>query len=315
MQLAQMRRRRAGACLVAVAIALTAATAAAQEVTVAPKLRAGDRFRLEVTRTREHTARPQQNGHSTTVVDVRVIAATPEGMTLEWAPGATTFQNPAVAADPLLEAVASVSGNLRLHLKLTPEGELTGLANQADVEATIRTVVDLVLKDLLAKVSDEQRPQLQTMMGQLLSPAVLVGTITRDAQLYFFMNGVTFTVGEPIEADLEQPSPFGKGVIPTTLRMVAKSATNETAALTMTTTYDGASLLQIGRALAEQGGTKLTDEEFARVPPLQMSDDGTYALDRALGLMREVVVNRHVNAGPNRRHDGWTIRLLKAPAR
>jgi hypothetical protein len=51
------------------------------------------------------------------------------------------------------------------------------------------------------------------------------------------------------------------------------------------------------------------------MPLIELRDDGKYALDRTLGLMREVVVNRYVSTGSNRNHDGWTIRLLKAPAR
>jgi hypothetical protein len=37
--------------------------------------------------------------------------------------------------------------------------------------------------------------------------------------------------------------------------------------------------------------------------------------DRAVGLMREVVVNRRVGVTGMERVDGWDIRLLQAPKR
>jgi hypothetical protein len=44
-----------------------------------------------------------------------------------------------------------------------------------------------------------------------------------------------------------------------------------------------------------------------------MADDGAYAYDRELGLMREVIVSRRISVGSNRRLDGWQIRLFKGP--
>ena len=88
------------------ALALFTATAsAAQDVEIAPRLRAGDTFRLEVVRVRENSQQPQLNGRSTTPVDVRVDSVTPTGMTLEWTQGPTTFENPQVAGDPLRGSV------------------------------------------------------------------------------------------------------------------------------------------------------------------------------------------------------------------
>jgi hypothetical protein len=58
-------RMRIAAWLVITLVAV-AAPAVAQDVTLTPKLRAGDAFQLQVVRTRENSARPQQNGKNTT---------------------------------------------------------------------------------------------------------------------------------------------------------------------------------------------------------------------------------------------------------
>jgi hypothetical protein len=54
---------------------------------------------------------------------------------------------------------------------------------------------------------------------------------------------------------------------------------------------------------------------LAQIPPIEMADDGQYVFDRTVGLMREVVVNRRMATGANRRLDGWEIRLVAGPPR
>jgi hypothetical protein len=287
----------------------------AQEVSVTPKLRDGDAFRLEVTRLRDHTQRPQHNGRSTTTVDVRVVAATKDGVTLDWIPGDTTFENPAIASDPAFQAIARTGKDFNLRLRLNEAGEMTGVANEVEVLAKLKVVVDAMLEELKARVPTEERSKFEAFMKQTLSAPVLLSMASREAEYYFGLNGAELTVGRPVEVDLQQPSPFGGGTLPTRLRILADSATADAVSVTTTMTYDGAALLRMTRALIEQAGTKVSDEELAKVPPFEMRDNGKYSLDLQSGLMREVTIDRHVNIGPNRRHDGWTIRLVQAPAR
>src|SRR5688500_11562463 len=86
------------------AFLLKAVTSPAPEIAVKRELLANDQFRLEFTRIRENSARPQQNGKSRTLVDVRVISATPQGFEVDWIPGETILDNPQVAKDPLVAA-------------------------------------------------------------------------------------------------------------------------------------------------------------------------------------------------------------------
>src|SRR2546427_392423 len=92
--------------LLSTAFLLTAVQPFAQELVIRPKFRQGDGFRLELTRTRENSARPRQNGKSRTLVDVRVISAAPQGFVLDWIPGETVIDNPQAAQDPLIAAAS-----------------------------------------------------------------------------------------------------------------------------------------------------------------------------------------------------------------
>src|SRR5688500_15671147 len=96
--------------------------AQAQDIAIKPLPRAGDQFRLEVTRLRETSARPQLDGKSTTPVDVRVETVTESGMTLAWTSGTTTFENPQLAQNPLLVAAAKAVAGLVLRINLNADG-------------------------------------------------------------------------------------------------------------------------------------------------------------------------------------------------
>ena len=294
---------------------LVAAHASAQDVAITPQLRAGDEFRLEVTRIRENSARPQQNNKGRTVVDVRVVSATPDGVVLDWKPGATALDNPQAAQDPTVAAASEIVRDMVFRLTLNADGEITGLANQAEIAPKLQAMLDSIVQDLSARLPAEQRKGVQTLIGQVLSPPALISSAIREAEIYFGLNGVSLAAGEAVEVDLEQPNPLGGGVIPAKFRVDMKSATKDSASIKTTTTYDPAALIRMTQSLAEQAGKPIPPEELAAIPPLKMNDDATYLFDRTVGLMREVSVNRLVSAGDMRRYDSWQIRLLSGPKR
>ena len=301
--------------VVALACVFAGSAASAQDVAVAARLRSGDAFTLEVTRVRENSVRPGQNSRSTTPVEVRVATAGPDGVTLEWVPGESRVENSAVAMDPLMLAASSALQGLRLRLTLNGDGEYQGLANQDEVLPQMQKAVDVIVGGLIQKVPAEQRAGMQKLLGQVLSPAALLGSITNDAQMYFGLHGISLAVGESADVDLQQPNPLGGAALPARFHVAMESATPESAVLTTTTTYDGAALLRATRALVEQSGQPIPEAELAALPALQMNDDGRFVVDRQLGLMRELVVNRRVTMGKEQRLDRWEMRLLRAPQR
>jgi hypothetical protein len=293
----------------------TASAASAQDIEIAPRLRAGDTFRLEIVRVRENSQQPQLNGRSTTPVDVLVDSVTTTGMTLEWTQGPTTFENPQVAADPLLAAASNAVRGIKLRITLSADGEYTGLANEAEVTAALRKGTDTIIQAILPKLPLEQRTTFEKMIAQLLSPALLIASARREPQMYFGLNAVSLAVGEVVDAKIDQPNPIGAGVIPTVFRVTMDSATSDLADLRTTTTYDAAALRQMTAAIVAQSGKALSEKDLAELPPIELADDGRYVFDRVSGLMLEVVVNRRVSAGGVRRLDGWVIRLGEAPKR
>lgn len=315
-----MHTRTFNARIGAIAVALATFSAArvqvfAQEITIVPQLRAGDAFQLELTRNRENSAQTQQNGRSRTVIDVRVISVGPEGYVLDWVPGETVLDNRQVAENPLFRAAMEAVRDLHLQLTLNAEGELTGLGNQADVLPKLKASVDAIVGGLSATVPPEQRQTVLGVVNQILSPQALIASATREAGVYFGLNGVSLTPGEIVQTEIEQPSLVGGGTIPATFTVLMESATAESASLKTTTTYDKAALLRVTELLAKQAGVQIPPDALDKMPPLEMSDEGAYVFDRTSGLMREVVVSRRVGAGNSRRVDGWQIRLVDGPQR
>ena len=187
------------------------------------------------------------------------------------------------------------------------------MANQAEVAPKLKAVVDAIVRELSARVPDAQRKQFLDFMGQVLSADVLIASATRDAGTYFGLNGVSMASSEAVEIDIEQPNPLGGAALPARFSVRMESVTADTASLKTVTTYDGASLVRLTETLAKQAGAPIAPEELAKLPPIEMADEGTYLFDRQMGLMREVIVSRRVTVGPNRRLDAWQIRSLSGP--
>jgi hypothetical protein len=286
-----------------------------EEVEIVPRLRAGDEFSLEVVHARENSSRPEQNAKSTTPIAVRVLTATPEGSTLEWTPGEPSLDNPQLARDPMFAAAINAVRGVSLQLKLSPDGEFTGLTNQDEVVSRLQAATDVMVRELTTKLPEEQRAQFKSAMGSVLSPAMLIASATRDVQTYFGLNGATLAVGEPVEVELQQPNPFGGDPIPARLRVTAASATKSEAVINTTTSYDPAVLVKMTEALMAKAGQSLTPDDIAKAPAMKMADEARYVLDRKLGVIREARVERRVEADTIRRVDHWDIRLLKAPTR
>jgi hypothetical protein len=302
------------ACL-AVTLSVVPGLALAQDVTIAPKLAIGDEFRLALVRTRDNSAQPQQNSTSRTVISVRVTSAGADGYVLDWAPGETVVDNQQLAQNPVVMAAVEAVRGLRFRLTLNADGELTGLANQDEILPKLKSMMDTIVQQILAGIPDDERTAMVSFMNQVLSPEVLVSSATREAGIYFGLNGVSLASGEVAEIELQQPSPFGGGVIPGIFRVRMDSIRTNSVSLTTETTYDSTALLRLTESLIKQAGKPIPPSELAKVPPIDMNDDGTFVFDRTVGLMREVTMIRRVVAGTNQRLDRWEMRLVDGPKR
>jgi hypothetical protein len=298
-----------------VPLTLITLLAVVQDIEIRPKLVQGDTFRLEVTRTRRDSARPQMNSSGKTLVDAQVVSADANGFVLDWVPGDTAFDNPQIMQDPTVAAAVQAGRGMRFRIALSPDGEFERLLNEAEVRPKLQAIVGTIVSELANQLPANQRKNFQDLMGQLLSPDALISSATQDAQIYWGLYGAALASGESVAAKIEQPSPMGGGPIPATFRVTMDTATASMATISTTTTYDKDALLKMTLDLAQRAGANLPPEELAKMPSMQVADDGKYEFDRATGLMRKVTINRRISAGPQERTDSWVITLVEAPKR
>jgi hypothetical protein len=291
-----------------------AATASAQDILITPKMRVGDTFTLEISRTRENVPASRQDGKGRATIDVTVLTATPEGSTIEWESGSTAGSVAGLPEALMLTASNAMRG-MKPVIRLTADGAVVGLVNEAEVLAKMQAAVDVIRRDLVDKVPPANRQGLEVMLGQLLSPTLLLGSVVRDAETYFGLSGVELAVGESITADLMQPNPLGGGSLPAKFTVRLDSATADSASLVTTTVYDGSELMRATLQLMEKAGEPVAPEEIAKFPAMQLADEGQFVFDRSVGLMREVVSIRRVTVAGRSRLDRIEIRLAAPPRR
>ena len=181
----------------------------AQDIEIRPKLNPGDKFRLEVAHIRRDSSRPQTNATGRTLVDVLVVSTNAGGSVLDWAPGDTVFDSPQVSLDPAVAAAAQATKGMHFRIALNADGGFASLLNEAEVRPKLQSVVGGIVAELAGRLPSNQRKSFQELMGQLVTPAALISSATRDAQIYFGLNGAPLTVGQTMAANLQQPGPMG----------------------------------------------------------------------------------------------------------
>ena len=290
-----------------------AASSISQEVVLRPRLVAGDEFRIEVSQTREDSTNPQSNYTSKTPVTIKVLSATARGFIVEWRPNRTSLEGPGAKIDPALITATQLIGDVSVKLALSADGEFERVENEAELLPKFQSLIDVLVRENAKTMPAEQADRFRAFIKEMLSPAVLVAIISKDAQTYLSMYGVALARGESVEARLEQPNPFGGDPIPAVLKLRMSEVTADTATLDATTTFDPAVLAKVTLGLLEKAGQKAPDEVTKL--PFELIDTSKVVFDRKIGLISEVTVTRGITFGPAKRTERWLITLVTPPKR
>lgn len=302
---------------IAVILLLLAAQASivvAQEIQLRPRLIAGDEFRLEVTRSREDSAKPESNFVSKTPVDVRVVSANSTGFVIEWKPGLTFTEGGAVASDETMRMAGEIMGDAVMRIVLDEDGSFVRVANQAELLPKLQAAIDLVIKESQGGMEPEAAKRAEQLVRTILSPSNIIALATRDVQTYVSLFGAPLRLNQPMEVPLQQPNPLGGAPLDAVLRLKMTALTAETATITSTITYDGDALKKMTVGLIAQASVKPPPAEVEKFK-LDMTDDTRYTYDRVTGLFREVSNDRRISSGVLKRLDKVSIRLVRPPQR
>ena len=308
-----VRFRSTGRFLLLPACCIFSVVVSAQEIRVAPLLKAGDEFGLEIKRLRRDSANPSQNAMASSQYDVRVVEAEADGFVLEFTRRNETTSDGAKSSS--FNSAPDFLEGLPIRVLLTRDGEYAGLENEEDVLSQMRRSTDAFVREALQKVPPDQRATSQKMAGQLFSPTMLLTVATTDIQTYFGLAGFSLNVGKVTVEEIEQVNPLGGKLVPGRFRAAVDAVSTDSVSITTTTSYDVTEVLRSLTTIAAQNGKPFPESELAKLVP-ELSDEGRWILDRRFGLMREVIIDRRViMTKEHQRFDRWEIRLLRTPKR
>ena len=133
---------------------------------------------------------------------------------MAWTLGETTFDDPAQAKEPLLQAVAGMTKGLRTVLELDAKASIRGVRNWTDLRDTRPRVLERIATDMKAKgrISPSSRP-FRHRSRRSSSKDRIEQLLTCEAQLFYAVVGMASRFEEnPTNTKL--PNPFGGEAFP-----------------------------------------------------------------------------------------------------
>ena len=292
-----------------------------QNVSFMPRFVAGDEFGLEVRHTRSDSRQAAANFSATTPIAVRVVSVSPAGTVLDWTPGEVTVTGGAELSDPALQMAAEIVDDVTIRVALDPDGSFGSIANAKELLSKLQAVLEVVMTDLEKGKPAADAAKVRAMMAQILTPQNLLNMATREIQSYVSMHGVEIPATKALDIPIRQPNPFGGEPLSAVMRLRVEPGSASSVALLSETVFDTDALKKSTIAMLEQAapaGKKPTAEELASFR-IDLSDDGRYVFDPALGLFRQVTVTRKTvtTAGEAKatRSDRYDIRMITPPKR
>ncbi len=285
-------------CVVLLAVGLVA-----QEISVRPQWKVDDTVRLEYQRTREDARRPEANGTSTTLIEIRVLAAGADGFRVRWSTGKTKLSAGQQFPAAVMALQDQVSA-MQLEIELSADGEYRRLVNNKDVVGKMGAMMDQLLPTITKDAAEQKN------MRQLMSPEVLLASAEADAKTYFGLYGMQLKVGEKASVPLTQPFPLSPGqTVAAQFTVVMAKADDKTALLRSETNYEAASLKTAMSEMLKKAG--VPEAAIDQMPPLELQDEGEYEVDRKTGTIAKMYTVRRIKAeGIVGRMDRREFRLL-----
>ena len=285
-----------------------------------PRLALGDRFVLEITKTKTRTGRPEMGRtKGFQVVDVEIITGGGKNVLLSWTPRRTGVIGPdgkTVALPPQAAGLATMYDGVQMLFELSPEGELIGLKNFDRIRPLMTRMIDKTLAAM--NPPPQEKARLRQAVEKMLSSRKAIEQIcSKEITLLLALARLELNANTEVGFDRKLPMPAGGGVIPA--RLVAKvknlDRTAGRATVTTSTKMDpreaAKATLALMRAMARKTGRPAPTERD--LPKMNIRDKGDFVVDLKTNLPLSVEYVRTTAVGPKKRVD--TIEIVRKPAR
>ncbi|MBN2584803.1 MAG: hypothetical protein JXL80_17195 [Planctomycetes bacterium] len=288
-------------------------------LTLNPTLSKGEAFTLQVVKSRQQSGGTRGfSGRTTSLLDAEVLEAGAEGYVVSATLRKTRFEGAEAeraAANPMVKATMDMWSSVPLHLKLSPQYAVTGLANYE----AVRKMFDAFVEKMLASVEieAEKKEQVRSAMAQLVSSeGAAAQVVSREVALYFSFTGDFEGGADAAPADVLLPSPFGGDPIPAkcTTRVEPAGANSQGPVIVRETTMDSEALAAFMKRFIDDMGRKIGKEPQADapLPKMTIKDTARVLVDPKTQWPQEVQWQRASTTGPGKRFDGIFITRLAA---
>ena len=287
-------------------------------IDVLPHWTKGDRFGLEITRTREKSV----NGTSTvmgttrTPFTIEVLSADTKGYLVGWTAGEITYGSPEPGAPSVLRQVADVMKGQQVILEIDSRGAITGVRNWQKLKtATLKTMNTLLAPTQNSRNRNTDQVLLSKLRAQWESMFATKQQIeqlcTRDATLYFMVLGRGYSRHEPYEYGSVLPNPLDGEALPSRTSMTLKSYDDASshAVITWRQTADpheAARILESTlNAMTARLGRNRPEEEFPKT--MAMHDNAEAVVDRRTGWVESLTLVRSMKLGSRTQVDTTAV--------
>ena len=294
--------------------------APAKTLKLVPRLAVGDRFVLEITKSRTQTGRPSMGRtKGFQVVDVEIVSSSGKNTLLSWTPRRTGVIGPdgkPASLPPQMAGLATMYDGVQMLFELSPECELLGLKNFEQIRPLMTKAIDKILA-AMSKSPQETAKLRQGMATMLGSRKMIEQICSKEITLLLALARLELDGEGANEFDYQLPTPFGEGVIPA--KLVVKVTDLDRAAgratVTMNTKMDpkkaAKAMLALMQAMTRKMGKPAPTEKD--IPEMEIRDKSTYVVDLKTNLPLSAEHTRTVAVDRKKRVD--TVKIVRKPAR
>ena len=294
--------------------------APAKTLKLVPRLARGDRFVLEITKTKTQTGRPAMGGmKGFQIVDVEIMNSGGKNTLLGWTSRHTGVIGPdgkPMALPPQAAGLATMYDGVQMLFELSPECELLGLKNFEQIKPLMTRMIDKTLA--VMKSSPQEKAKLRQAVSTMLGSRKMIEQIcSKETKLLLALAGLELNGEGATEFDCQLPMPVGGGVIPAKLvvKVTDLDRASGRATVTMNTKMDpkkaAKAMLALMQAMARKTGKPAPAERD--LPEMNIRDKSTYVVDLKTNLPLSAEHTRTAAIGRNKRVD--TVKIVRKPAR
>lgn len=306
---------------IAIVLMVLCSEAAADWVEIPCTLQVGQVVELQFTRSRR-TSEPAKEVPAmemNTLTRFEVLEQNDTGFVLEWRTDWESSLRGLEKMDLQLdigwleESIERLSEH-RLLIQTDDLATPLELVNLEETSSLIRTFVRGMIESM--ELEEEDREIVENLLGQMLSPELIISRTLEDASLYFMFTGASLELGESYAAEELLANPLGGDPFPAEVLFSLISADRDTgtARVDYSQTTDESAVRSFMKSLFAQ--VPDGDEVLAEMQDAEMGifAEASFEMNLVTGLANRVEFERSIQMGPAQRVDGIVIETLSNSA-